>query len=125
MKFKNKPFDLDEFQKDRNRKIVTRDGNKVVIVGIDILLPQPVVGYFITEKGNPSHIQQWGSKGKYYNTIEESTWDLFFAPTIKTEYVALEPHNNYNIDARFKSAEDAKQHCIDDNLILGTLTYEI
>lgn len=123
MKFK--PFDLDKFRHNNSMNVVTRDGHKVVIIDIVDELPQPIVGYVILENG-PSTVKQWNLNGNYYHTIPDpADYDLFFGPELKTKYYAVDPDTECSRPLKFTDKDIAERYCNDNDLILGTLTYEI
>ena len=74
-----KPFNLKEYLKNPNRKIVTRDGAAVRIICTDFDREYPIVGA-IKEHTFPTLFTE---KGCYNSDGTSSPCDLFFAPEKK------------------------------------------
>lgn len=74
-----KQFTVEEYQKNPNRKVITRDGRSVRIVCTDVMgAIYPVLAVY---KKDPTH-ESWNSytaDGKLY-TEGDTDSDLFFAP---------------------------------------------
>lgn len=74
-----KQFNLEEYKKNPNRKVITRDGRSVRIVCTDVMgAIYPVLAVY---KKDPAH-ESWNSyttDGKLY-TEGDTQADLFFAP---------------------------------------------
>ena len=71
-----KPFNLEEYLKNPNKKVVTRDGRNVKIHCTNCMSTQPVIAEI--EGNNYSNF--FSKNGRYYNNYDESQNDLFFAP---------------------------------------------
>ena len=83
-----KHFDLEEYQKNPNRKVITRDGRSVRIVCTDMIgTPYPVLA---VSKKDPTHesCNSYTIDGKLY-TEGDSRADLFFAPEKKEGWVNI------------------------------------
>ena len=80
-----KKFNLQEFQKDPSRKVVTRDGRPVRILCTDARGDYPIVGliYYHDEREIP---ENYTENGSCYIDNDESSSDLFFAPEKKVIY---------------------------------------
>lgn len=76
-----KPFNLQEFQKDPSRKIVTRRGFSVRIICTDAKNDRPIVA-LVSDKDGTEFSYDYYENGKYYHDSETSD-DLFFAPENK------------------------------------------
>ena len=74
-----KPFNLKEYLKNPNRKVVTRDGVEVRIICTDFDREYPIVGA-IKEHTFPTLFTE---KGCYNSDGTSSPCDLFFAPEKK------------------------------------------
>ena len=74
-----KPFNLKEYLKNPNRKVVTRDGVAVRIICTDFDREYPIVGA-IKEHTFPTLFTE---KGCYNSDGSSSPCDLFFAPEKK------------------------------------------
>lgn len=83
-----KQFNLEEYKKNPNRKVITRDGRSVRIVCTDVMgAIYPVIAVC---KKNPTHeiFNSYTTDGKLY--IEGDTnWDLFFAPEKREGWINL------------------------------------
>lgn len=83
-----KQFTVEEYQKNPNRKVITRDGRSVRIVCTDVMgAIYPVLAVY---KKDPTH-ESWNSyttDGKLY-TEGDSDSDLFFAPQKKEGWINL------------------------------------
>ena len=73
-----KSFNLQEFQKDPSRKIVTKRGFPVRIICTDTKNDMPIVA-LVSEKDGTEISYNYYENGKYYPNSETSN-DLFFAP---------------------------------------------
>ena len=75
-----KQFTVEEYRKNPNRRVITRDGKSVRIVCTDIMgATYPVLAIY---KNNPTH-EVWNSyttNGRLYAEVNDSQADLFFAP---------------------------------------------
>lgn len=83
-----KQFTVEEYQKNPNRKVITRDGRSVRIVCADVMgAIYPVLAVY---KNDPTH-ESWNSytaDGKLY-TEGDTDSDLFFAPQKKEGWLNL------------------------------------
>lgn len=83
-----KQFNIEEYQKNPNRKVITRDGRSVRIVCADVMgAIYPVLAVY---KNDPTH-ESWNSytaDGKLY-TEGDTDSDLFFAPQKKEGWLNL------------------------------------
>ena len=82
-----KQFNLDEYLKNPNRKIITRDGRNVRIVCTDRKSDNfPIVG--LVEESYRENIGGYTKDGEYSHGIESSC-DLFFAPEKKEGWINI------------------------------------
>lgn len=83
-----KQFNLEEYKKNPNRKVITRDGRSVRIVCTDVMGDiYPVIAVY---KKDPTHesCNFYTIDGKLYT--EGDSWaDLFFAPEKKEGWINL------------------------------------
>lgn len=103
-----KQFNLEEFKKDPNRKIVTRDGKPVRIICTDAKGDYPVVGliYYHDKKEVPENYMKNGSC--YID--DESNCDLFFTPEKREGYINLFKQNiGLNTGFVFNTKEEAEK----------------
>ena len=75
-----KQFSLEEFKKNPNRKVVTRDGRNVRILCTDAVSGSPIVALVRNSQGYDA-VYQFKIDGYCYDS--ESNLDLFFAPEKK------------------------------------------
>ena len=78
-----KQFELDEYLKNPNRKVVTRGGESVRIMCTDCYGEKPIIAK--TEEGEYSY--PFYEDGKFLSYGEPSHLDLFFAPEKKVGWV--------------------------------------
>ena len=71
-----KQFNLEEFKKNQNRKVVTRDGRQVRILCTNAKNIYPIVA--LVDNGKIESTENYMSNGRYLET-EECGLDLFFA----------------------------------------------
>ena len=75
------PFNLEEYTKNPNRKIVTRDGRAVTkILCTDAKGDHPIVALIEGHDGTFEISCSYTNNGKVYSSNIESCADLFFAP---------------------------------------------
>lgn len=83
-----KQFNIEEYKKNPNRKVITRDGRSVRIVCTDVMgAIYPVLAVY---KKDPTH-ENWNSytaDGKLYTEVDTDS-DLFFAPQKKEGWLNL------------------------------------
>ena len=100
-------FNLDKYLANPSRKVVTRDGRSVSILGIDSRpsYPWPVKST-IGDKVNLTY----SCDGRVFNH-RESTLDLFFATEVKEKWVNLyKLYGNYYLDdTLYDSKEEAEK----------------
>lgn len=83
-----KQFNLEEYKKNPNRKVITRDGRNVRIVCTDVMGDiYPVIAVY---KKDPTHesCNSYTIDGKLY-TEGDSRADLFFVPEKKEGWINL------------------------------------
>lgn len=84
-----KQFDLKEYLANPSRKVVTRDGKNVRILCTNRKLDsKEVVGLTMNNDGTES-LLSWSKQGKSLS-LNDSSFDLFFAPEIDKERVTVE-----------------------------------
>ena len=76
-----KQFNLDEYLKNLNRKVITRDGNSVRIVCTNAKGNFPIIALVEMYNGAET-VLRLKENGHFYNDTEDSR-DLFFAPEKK------------------------------------------
>ena len=107
-----KPFNLEEYLKNPNREVVTRDGRKVRIICTDFDNPDfPVVGEMNGHKWPLSFTTNGeATKGRQLCT------DLFFAPEKHKGWINIfrgkdNPFTGNIIFASKEGAEESGRHC--------------
>ena len=88
-----KQFNLEEYQKNPNRRVITRDGRSVRIVCTDVM--GAIYPVFAAYKKDPTHeyLDSYTTDGKLY-TEGDSGSDLFFAPEKKEGWLNLYKDGN-------------------------------
>ena len=74
-----KEFSLEEYLKNPDREVVTRDGRKVRIVCTDRKGDTPIIALVYNANEGQEYAYAFYSDGKYFRYRDEKT-DLFFAP---------------------------------------------
>lgn len=82
-----KPFNLAQYLKNPQRKVVTRDGKAVRIICTDFKGAQPIIA-LIARNQNEEVIHFFHKNGVWFNT-NVSNLDLFFAPAKKEGWVNI------------------------------------
>ena len=74
-----KEFSLEEYLKNTERKVVTRDGRPVRIICTDCKVAQPIIA--IVNEGRPHMIiTSFWKNGRHISNSTKNELDLFFAP---------------------------------------------
>ena len=118
-----KQFYLEEYLKNPNKKVVTRDGLPVRIVCTDRKQKRPIIA-LIKERDDTETICTYNTQGKFRTNNECSNLDLMFARTKKEGWV-----NIYNQAIRgcgfiYESEEKAKQNADKDKPYIATTKIE-
>lgn len=103
-----RPFSLEEYLKNPERKIVTRDGKSVRIKCIDRKSDYyPIIA--LIDLGNLEEIHSFSKNGECW--IESKTkFDLFFVPEIHEGWINVYSGSYFSTSARiFSSEEEAKK----------------
>ena len=110
-----KEFNLTEYLKDPNQKVVTRDGRAVRIICTDRKEEQPIVALVTTN--TKEDVRCFYKNGRWSNTNE---WylDLFFAPTKREGWINIYFNIYYEGSDKcrnsgkniYSSEEEAKKH---------------
>lgn len=80
-----KQFDLQEYLKNPQKKIVTSDGESARIICTDRNPNYPIVALV----GEATTVKCYTKKGQYFGGEISSSMDLFFAPEKKTGWINL------------------------------------
>lgn len=119
-------FSTEEYLKNPNRKVVTRDGKNARVICTDrVCSTHPVLALlFEDEDRDREEVYQYTSKGEYYSNAI-SPHDLCFAP-IKKEgwinvYRGCGEYNTYVCNRIFATKEEARREKRD---IIATIKIE-
>lgn len=106
-----KPFNLEEYLKNPDQKVVTRDGKPARIICTDKRGNKPVVALILAPDNKTEVTFFYTSNGFFYKDGRDDCDDLMFAPTKKEGWVNLFKNNStiiagevYNTEAEAKSA---------------------
>lgn len=110
-----KQFNLEEYLKNPNKKVVTRDGRKVTrFLCTDLKNEFPIVVAVESCKGAyPEELLTYRDNGAFYNDVTIDRRDLFFATEIKEGWIniyrteGLESVYTANVYNSKEEAEDA------------------
>ena len=83
-----KEFNLEEFKKDPNQKVVTRDGQEVRIICTDAKGDAPIIALVYEKDMNKETPYTYNRDGLFYNNTEFYL-DLFFAPIKREGWVNI------------------------------------
>ena len=109
-----KPFNLKEYIKNPNKKVITRNGRPVKIVYTDKKGMYPVVA-LIEYNNTYENVFAFTTDGRY-SFVETDEKDLFFAPEKKEGWINIYrgkdyPHVGLVIYNSEEEAEEASRHC--------------
>ena len=103
-----KQFNLEEYLKNPNRKVVTRDRKSVRIVCTDRLGAFPVIGLIKTDKEET--VLFYMATGQIHPDAP-SAYDLFFAPEKKEGWVNVyQDDNQLRCGTVYDTKSEAEQH---------------
>ena len=118
-----KQFSLEEYLKNPDREVVTRDGRNVTIHCTNYDLRQPIIAQI--EGHNSSH--SFTRDGKYCLDDRNLPYDLFFAPENKERWINFyydKIRNKVYFGKVFKSEEKAKKEGKNQNDYVITIPIE-
>ena len=119
-----KQFSLEEFKKNPNRKVVTRDGRPVRILCTDAVGTYPIIA-LIRSLDNEDYPWRFRMDGAIIEN-EENDSDLFFAPEKLDGWVNIYKENEDYIRTGasvFKTKEEAMKH-INGRYYISTIHIE-
>lgn len=103
-----KQFNLEEYLKNPNKKVVTRDGRSVRIICTDRVSEQgyPLLALVMTD-GNEC-VWTYNTYGEFYTSNTNHALDLFFAPEKHEGWVNIYKHNDghYEGDGNIYNTEE-------------------
>ena len=121
-----KEFSLEEYLKNPNRKIVTRDGKSVRIICTDRRKTiYPIIALCLTDDGS-EHCHSYLPNGKEH-VGEDSNDDLFFVPEKHEGWVNLYKGNAYyhlGSTIFYQSESEAKKRIVKNCGYVGTIKVE-
>lgn len=106
-----KQFSLEEYLKNPDRKVVTRVGKSVRIICTNKEGLSPIVA--LVKEGIEEHTYTYLPNG-IYSIINESAYDLFFAPEKKEAWVNL--YQTDNVLPNLGSLYDTKEKALENRL---------
>lgn len=118
-----KPFNLKEYLENPSRKVVTRNGRNVKIHCTNYVTHRQV----IAEIEGSGCSESFSREGRYYNNIDNSSNDLFFAPEKHEGWVNVFKSissGNYMGTFIFKSKEEAEEDVKDFSNCIATIKIE-
>lgn len=82
-----KQFSIEEYLKNPDRKVVTRNGLPVRIICTDRNYQRPIIALIKEKDGTEKTIYTYSTQGGFWTNNEHSDLDLMFAPTKKEGWV--------------------------------------
>lgn len=118
-----KQFNLDEYLKNPNRKIITRDGHDVRIVCTDCKnYEYPTVALVTCD--DDEFVVNCTKEGKCH-TSNKYKYDLFFAPEKKEGWINLFKINStITIGEVYNTKEEAKSAVVSSSIYISTVKVE-
>lgn len=118
-----KQFNLQEYLKNPNKKVITRDGNSVRILCTDAKGNFPIVALVETYNGSENVIRL-RENGHFYNDTEDSR-DLFFALVKKSGWINLYRSNSITVlGTQVYSTEEGAKSVINESCYISTIKIE-
>ena len=109
-----KEFNLTEYLKNPNQKVVTRDGREVRIICTDAKGEEPIIALVYNNIRDEENVYTYNRDGYFYGD-NDSCLDLFFAPIKKEGWINVYrfKDDTRTIGCLFKSEEEANFHKYD------------
>ena len=104
-----KQFNLEEYLKNPERKVVTRDGRKVTrFLCTDAKNNYPIVAMIETFDGSIEQLRNYTKNGYFCADESDNELDLFFAPEKHEGWMNIYKHNDghYEGDGNIYSTEE-------------------
>lgn len=117
-----KAFNLEEYLKNPDKKVVTRDGRPVRIVCTDREHEHPIIA-LIKEKDDTEVIYDYNEQGEFLDN-DCSNADLMFASEKKTGWVNIYNRATRGCGLIYESEEKAKQNADKDKPYVATTKIE-
>ena len=119
-----KQFNLEEYLKNPNREVVTRDGRKVRILCTDRKGDTPIIALVNDANDGQEYGYAFYSDGKFFRDGGDEL-DLFFAPSKNTDYINLyRDESVYFLGAVYTSEEYAKNIAKGNDQYITTIKVE-
>ena len=118
-----KQFSLEEYLKNPDRKVVTRNGMPVRIICTDRKQERHIIA-LIKERDDTETICTYNTQGKFRTNGECSNLDLMFAPTKKEGWVNIYNRATRGCGLIYESEEKAKQNADKDKPYIATTKIE-
>lgn len=120
-----KEFSLEEYLKNPDREVVTRDGRKVRIICTDSDAEGGPIVAIVTMADQRKQVLLYYENGKYFSLDSVSEDDLFFAPSKNTDYINLyRDESVYFLGAVYTSEEYAKNIAKGNDQYITTIKIE-
>lgn len=118
-----KQFNLDEYLKNPNRKVITRDGNSVRILCTDAKGNFPIIALVEMYNGAET-VLRLKENGRFYNDTEDSR-DLFFVTEKKEGWINLFKINSTITTGEvYNTKEEAKSAVVGSSIYISTVKVE-
>ena len=119
-----KQFNLEEYLKNPDSEIVTRDGRKVRILCTDRKGDTPIIALVNDANDGQEYGYAFYSDGKFFRDGGDEL-DLFFAPSKNTDYINLyRDESVYFLGAVYTSEEYAKNIAKGNDQYITTIKVE-
>ena len=119
-----KEFSLEEYLKNPDSEIVTRDGRKVRILCTDRKGDTPIIALVNDANDGQEYGYAFYSDGKFFRD-DNKELDLFFAPTKYTDYINLyRDESVYFLGGVYTSEEYAKNIARGNDHYITTIKVE-
>ena len=119
-----KEFSLEEYLKNPNREVVTRDGRKVRILCTDRKGDTPIIALVHDANDGQEYGYAFYSDGKFFRD-ENKELDLFFAPEKHEDYINLyRDESVYFLGGVYTSEEYAKNIARGNDQYITTIKVE-
>ena len=118
-----KPFSLEEYLANPNRKVITRDGRNVRIVCTDAKQPNPIIA--LVEL--PNHYESvilYSKTGKFWTNGKPHPNDLFFASEKKEGWVNIYKNERDHYFGKFIYPKKTDAEAVADNTCIATAKIE-
>lgn len=111
-----KQFSIEEYLKNPDRKVVTRNGLPVRIICTDRNYKLPIIA-LILEKDGTEIVCSYNARGEYWRSNELTDMDLIFAPENKEGWVNVfrdSSGSGYKYAVIFNSEQEARNDVVEN-----------